>query len=248
MGSSSVIWLQWATCAVVTVLVLTRLPALLRGHNRLMFWLLTLLDLAVLLSIEGPYLVLDQLLGGHNTANLLLRFIIFGFCLLLGVRVARAFSGFRAERILLGPIGLGLLGVASAILVASFVLAGLTTSRVGFFTADLELWPAVYGTMGRLYPTFTGLVLLPVLTETVRRRGPGLLRAAAAALALGYIALAFSNIITVLPKEALWLSQTINYGTILLLCLGLTLVWISSLVGRFRRRSMVENHVKNPQS
>jgi hypothetical protein len=242
------IGLQWATCAIVTILVLTRLPAFLRGHNRLMFWLMTLLDLAVLLSIEGPYLLVDQLLGGHNTANLLLRFIVFGFCLLLGVRVARAFSGFRAERVLLGPIGLGLLGVASLILVASFVLAGLTTSRVGFFTADLELWPAVYGTMGRLYPTFTGIVLLPALTGAVRRRGPVLLRAAAAALGLGYIALAISNVITVLPKEALWLSQTINYSTILLLCLGLTLVWISSLAGKVRRRVDTNGRVKNPHT
>jgi hypothetical protein len=242
------IWLQWVTCAIVTALVLTRLPAFLRGRNRLMFWLMTLLDLVILLSIEGPYLLVDRLLGGHNMANLLLRFIIFGFCLLLSVRVARAFSGFRAERVLLGPIGLGLLGVASLVLVASFVLAGLTTSSVGFFTPDLQFWPAVYGTVGRLYPTFTGLVVLPVLAGTVRRRGPATLRTAAGLLALGYVALALSNIITVLPKEALWLSQTINYGTILLLCAGLTLIWASSLAARLSRRTVARSNVKYPHT
>ncbi|KHL03864.1 hypothetical protein [Sinomonas humi] len=242
------ILLQWATCAVVTILLLTRLPAFLRGHNRLMFWLMTLLDLAVLLSISGPYLAIDRLLGGHNVANLVLRFIIFGFTLLLGVRVARAFSGFRAERALLGPFGLGLLAAASAVLVASFVLSDLATSRVGFNTPDLELWPAIYGTMGRIYPTFTGIVLLPVLTSAVRRRGPALLRWAAALLGLGYFDLAISNIITVLPKEYLWLSQTINYSTILLLCAGLALVWVSSLVGRARARNVAGTQVKNPHT
>lgn len=242
------IWLQWATCAVVTILLLTRLPAFLRGHNRLMFWLMTLLDLTVLLSIEGPYLAVDHLLGGHNVANLILRFLIFGFTLLLGVRVARAFSGFRAERALLGPFGLGLLAVVSAILVASFVLSDLTTSRVGFRTPDLEVWPAVYGTMGRIYPTFTGIVLLPVLTWAVRRHGPALLRWAAAFLGLGYVDLAISNVITVLPKEDLWLSESINYSTILLLCIGLTLVRVSSLLGRARRRTLVEAQVKNPHT
>ncbi|WP_138444575.1 hypothetical protein [Sinomonas susongensis] len=242
------IWLQWATCAVVTILLLTRLPAFLHGHNRLMFWLMTLLDLAVLLSIEGPYLAVDRLLGGHNMANLILRFVIYGFVLLLGVRVARAFSGYRAERALLGPFGLGLLAASSAVLVASFVLSDVTTSRVGFNTPDLELWPAVYGTMGRIYPTFTGIVLLPVLASTVRRPGPPLLRWAAAFLGLGYVDLAVSNIITVLPKEDLWLSQSINYSTILLICVGLALVWVSSVLGKARSRNFVGADEKNPHT
>lgn len=243
------IWLQWATCAVVTVLVATRIPAFLRGRNRLMFWLMILLDLAVLLSIEGPYLAIDRLLGGFNVANLLLRFVIYGFCLLLAVRVARAFSGFRAERLLLGPLGLGLLAVCSGILIASFILSNLTTSRVGFSTTTLQLWPAVYGTAGRLYPTFTGIALLPALAAAVRRPGLRLLRSAAALLAGGYALLAVSNIITVLPPEALAISQSINYGTILLLCAGLALVWISSLAGlRKDRPRAAQPYVKNPHT
>jgi hypothetical protein len=214
-----------------------------------MFWLMALLDLAVLLSIEGPYLAVDRLLGGHNNANLLLRFVIYGFCLLLAVRVARAFSGFRAERLLLGALGLGLLAACSAILIASFVLSDLVTSRVGFATTSLELWPAVYGTAGRLYPTFTGIALLPVLVTAARRRGPGLLRAAAGTLAGGYVLLAVSNIITVLPPQALAISQSINYGTILLLCAGLALVWISSLLGWRKQRARVAiPRVKNPHA
>ena len=243
------IWLQWATCAVVTILLATRFPAFLRGQNRLMFWLMALLDLVVLLSIEGPYLAIDRVLGGHNAANLLLRFAIYGFCLVLAIRVARAFSGYRAERALLGPFGLGLLAACSGILIASFILSNLTTSRVGFATTDLELWPAVYGTIGRIYPTFTGLALIPALSSAARRRGPTLLRAAAALLAAGYCLLAVSNVITFLPAQALALSQAINYGTILLLCAGLALVWVSSVTGRLRERSRpIPERVKNPHS
>ncbi|NUP75218.1 MAG: hypothetical protein HOQ07_11310 [Sinomonas sp.] len=243
------IWLQWLTCAVVTVLVIVRLPAFVRGTNRLMFGLMAFLDLAVLLSIEAPYLAVDSLLGGRNVANLLLRFIIYGFALLLAIRVARAFAGYRAERALVGPWGLGFLAVCSGGLVLTFVMTNMTTSRVGFATDGLELWPAVYGTLGRVYPTFTGLAVMPALLATAGRRGPVLLRTAAAALAAGYALLAVSNIITVLPNEATAFSQVINYGTILLVCVGLTLVWISSLNVRRRERAVrATQSVKNPPS
>src|SRR5450830_1451096 len=77
--------LQWTTLGVCAVLALARVPSALRGENRLMFGILVLMTLAILLSMQGPYLAIDHVLGGSNLTNLILRFVIFGAILLIGV-------------------------------------------------------------------------------------------------------------------------------------------------------------------
>ncbi|MDQ4503162.1 hypothetical protein [Sinomonas sp. ASV322] len=226
-------WLAWATFAIAALLAATRLPAAIRGRSRALFVLFALMAIAVLLSIQGPYLALDELLGGKNFANLVIRFTLFGLALLLALRVAAAFGAHRATKILTGPWGLGALAACSALLMASFVLAGPAPSQVGF-AGQNDWWTAVYGTVGRLYPTFTGVVLLPALSKAAASRGRPSLRIAAGLLGAGYVLLAATNIITVLPPAALAMAQVLNYGTILLVFAGLTLVWASSLVVRLR--------------
>ena len=94
--------LQWTTLAVCCVVTLIRVPSVLRGENRSLFWIFALMTLAILLSIDAPYLAVDQVLGGMNFANLVLRFVIFGGIFFLGIRLARGFSACDAVGVLGG--------------------------------------------------------------------------------------------------------------------------------------------------
>ena len=239
----------WAIFVLTAVLALARIPDAVRGRNRSLCAFFALMAFAILLSLQGPYVAVDALLGGQNFANLLLRFIIYGVALLLALRVAAAFAARRASQLLTGPWGLGALGACSALLVVTFVLSGPGPSQAGFASHDSWLWPAAYGTLGRLYPSLTALAVLPALWGAVKRPGRASLRVAAALMWAGYVLLVVSNVITVLPASAVALSQAINYGTILLVCVGLALVWLSSLAAR-RRAKLAERQidVKNPHS
>ncbi|MEA5454163.1 hypothetical protein SPF06_05440 [Sinomonas sp. JGH33] len=226
-------WLAWATFSIAALLAAARLSDAIRGRGRALFAIFALMAIAILLSIQGPYLALDALLGGRNFANLVIRFTLFGLALLLAQRVAAAFGAHRATKILTGPWGLGAFAACSAALMASFVLAGPGPSQVGF-AGQNAWWTAAYGTIGRLYPTFTGIVLLPSLAKAAASSGRASLRIAAGLLGAGYAMLAATNVITVLPPEALAVAQLLNYGTILLVFAGLTLVWASSLIVRLK--------------
>ena len=84
--------LQWTTLAVCSLAAIARIPSALRGENRSLFFVYAFMTVAILLSIEAPYLAVDSVLGGTNLANLLLRFIIFGTGFALGLRIARGFG------------------------------------------------------------------------------------------------------------------------------------------------------------
>ena len=72
------------------------------------------MTLAILLSIDAPYVAVDQVLGGMNIANLLLRFVIFAAIFFLGLRMARGFSADDALRLITGPVGIAVAAAASA--------------------------------------------------------------------------------------------------------------------------------------
>ncbi|GAB4100622.1 hypothetical protein [Sinomonas halotolerans] len=228
-------WLAWTTFAVALLLAAVRIPAARRGENRLMLVLFLLFAAAILLSIKGPYLAIDAVIGGINLTNLVLRFIIYAVCLLLAVRIARAFGAYRAERALLGPFGLAALGLVGAGTVASFLLMDQAASSVGLRALDGDPWLDVYGALGRLYPTFTGIVLLPALVGAARTRGRAVLRTAAALLAGGYALLALTNTFILMPPGWTPVMQTMNYGTLLLLFGGLGVIWLASLQDRRAR-------------
>ncbi|WP_077490810.1 hypothetical protein [Sinomonas mesophila] len=230
-------WLAWTTFAVALVLALVRVPAALRGENRLMLGLFALFAAAILLSIGGPYVAIDSLLGGINLANLLLRFIIYGVCLLLAVRVSRAFAARGAEGVLLGPWGLAALAVVAAGTVLSFLLMNQMPSSVGLSALDNDPWFDVYAGLGRIYPTFTGVVLLPSLFRSARGGVRGPLRAAAGLLGTAYVLLACTNTFVLMPTGWTGVMQVMNYGTLLLLFSGLAVIWIAAVRGRRRART-----------
>ena len=163
--------LQWTTLAVCGVVTLARVPSVLRGENRSLFAIFALMTLAILLSIDAPYLAVDQIRGGMNIANLVLRFVIFAAIFFLGVRVARGFSADDALRLITGPVGIAVAAAVSAAVVAVFLMmdtAGSSAGLVAVFAKDDRNAALVeyYGAAGRLYPAFITVALFPAMVRT----------------------------------------------------------------------------------
>ena len=150
---------QWTTLAVCGVVTLARVPSALRGENRSLFFIFALMTLAILLSIDDPYVAVDKALGGMNVANLVLRFVIFAAIFFLGLRVARGFGANDALRLITGPIGIAVAAAASAAVVVAFLMmdtAGSSAGLVAVFAKDDHNAALVegYGAAGRLYPAY----------------------------------------------------------------------------------------------
>ncbi|MCZ9884298.1 hypothetical protein [Arthrobacter sp. B2a2-09] len=230
--------LAWATLFICLTLTAIRIPSAVRGENRMMFVLFALISLDILLSIEGPYLLIDAWLGNFNLCNLLLRFMLYGTFLLMGIKVARAFGSPGGERAIGGPIGLAVLG-ATAVLTAFFFFSMDTSgSTVGL--NDLDPGPAldIYAALGRFYPGYVAVCLIPGMWRSVRNPGPVLLRAASATLLLGLGLLIVSQVFPLIPLSNTWLRPLINYSAALAAALGLGGIWLSKTVARRTSRAV----------
>jgi hypothetical protein len=227
--------LQWTTLAVCALLAAARVPSALRGENRSLFGILVLMTVAILLSIDAPYLIVDGVLGGTNIANLVLRFVIFAGIFFLGLRVARGFGADDALRLITGPVGIAVAAAASASVVAVFFMmdtAGSSAGLVGVFAKDGRAAALVecYGAAGRLYPAFVTLALFPAMLRTLRSRLPALVRSSAALMALGTVAITLSLLSPVIPPSLGFMRFVINYTAALCLVVGLALIWLSKLL------------------
>lgn len=233
--------LQWSTVAVCGVLAVSRVPSALRGENRSLFFIYALLAAGLLLSIDAPYVAVDRLLGGINLANLVLRFVIFGAVLALGLRIARGFGATDALRLLTGPVGIAAAGAASVAVVVAFLMmdtAGSSAGLTAVYAKDARDAALVeyYGAAGRLYPAFITLTLLPAMIRTVRSGLPGLVRLSAALLACGSVAITLSLLSPVIPPSLGYLRFVFNYGAALCLLIGLAAIWLSKAVAKRSRR------------
>ncbi|WP_442543449.1 hypothetical protein ACSBOX_16685 [Arthrobacter sp. KN11-1C] len=230
--------LAWATLLVCVTLTAIRIPSALRGENRMMFVLFALISLDILLSIEGPYMLIDGWLGNFNLCNLLLRFLLYGTFLLMGIKVARAFGSHGGERAIRGPIGLAVLGATAVLTAAFFFSTDTSGSSVGL---DALTWgPSleVYAALGRFYPGYVAACLLPGMWRSVRNPGPVLLRAASATLLLGLGLLIVSQVFPLIPLSNTWLRPLINYSAALAAALGLGGIWLSKTVASRTRRAV----------
>ena len=229
--------LQWSTLAVCGMATLARVPSALRGENRSLYSIFALMTLAILLSIDAPYVAVDRVLGGMNVANLILRFVIFAVIFFLGLRVARGFSADDALRLITGPIGLAVAAAASAAVVAVFFMmdtAGSSAGLVAVFAKDGRNAALVeyYGAAGRLYPAYITVALFPAMVRTVRGRLPVLVRCSAALLALGTVAITLSLLSPVIPPSLGFLRFVFNYAAVLCLVLGLVLIRVAKTLAK----------------
>ncbi|MEQ4519465.1 hypothetical protein ABLI39_08890 [Pseudarthrobacter sp. B907] len=226
--------LQWSTLVICAALALARIPSALRGENRLLLGILLLMTFAILLSIQAPYVAIDQALGGRNLANLILRFIIFGAILLVGIRVARAFGACRALKLITGRAGAVAFTIAGVAVVVAFLLMDTAGSSAGLTSvAALDAHNAAlveyYGAAGRLYPSYVSLVLLPATLGVFRSRLPALIRTAALLLSVGTVAIALSLLSPVIPPGLGILRFIVNYTAVLGYVVGMALIWIAKL-------------------
>jgi hypothetical protein len=229
--------LQWTTLAVCGVVTLARVPSALRGENRSLFSIFALMTLAILLSIDAPYVAVDQALGGLNIANLVLRFVIFAAIFFLGFRVARGFSADDALRRITGPLGIAVAAAASAAVVAVFLVmdtAGSSAGLTAVFAKDDRNAALVeyYGAAGRLYPAYVTVALFPAMVRTLRSRLPVLVRSSAALMAVGTVATSLSLLSPVIPPALGFLRFVFNYSAVLCLVLGLCLIWWAKVLAR----------------
>jgi hypothetical protein len=225
--------LQWTTLIAAGAATLSRIPNLVRRKNRSIFYALALLTLAILLSIDGPYLAIDALLGSANVANLLLRFIIFGAIFFLALRIAAGFGDSRGIQLVRGRTGMLALGLISAVLVVCFVLMDTSGSSAGLVSVAAEdqenaLLVEYYGAAGRAYPAYVCLAILPGMLRAIRSPLPALLRMSAALLAVGSIAIPLSLLFPLVPPGLGFLRFIVNYTAILCFVVGLALVWVAS--------------------
>ncbi len=230
--------LAWATLSICIVLTAIRIPSALRGENRMMFVLFALISLDILLSIEGPYLLIDAWLGSFNLCNLLLRFMLYGTFLLMGIKVARAFASPGGERAIRGPVGLAVL--AATVVLTAFFFFSMDTSGSTVGLNDLDPGPALdtYAALGRFYPGYVAVCLIPGMWRSVRGPGPVLLRAASATLLLGLGLLIASQVFPLIPLSNTWLRPLINYSAALATALGLGGIWLSKIVASRTRRTV----------
>jgi hypothetical protein len=225
--------LQWTTLAVCAVVTLARIPSALRGHNRSLFFIFALMTIAILLSIDAPYRVIDAWLGSQNYANLILRFVIYVGFFLAGVRIAKAFNSARAVKLLRGLLGLSVLGVIMAATAVLFVLAdteGTATGLSGLRERSPENFRFIelYGTAGRLYPAFVAACLLPSSIRVAAGRLPAVIRWGAALLTVSFAGIVLSSVIPFLPSSG-FLHFVVNYTAALTLVLGLTVIWVGRI-------------------
>ncbi|CAN7222461.1 hypothetical protein LJR078_000827 [Arthrobacter sp. LjRoot78] len=223
--------LQWSTLAICCAAAVARIPSAVRGENRSLFYIFVLATLAILLSIDGPYIAIDRLLGGTNFANLILRFVIFGVILLVGYRIAKAFGAPASIRLILGPVGLSILAVIAAATIVLFLLADTAGSVTGLTTLpsrspqNAQLI-RLYAGAGRLYPAYIAACLLPATYAAISSRLPGGVRIGAGLLTLGFAALVLGTFYPLLPVGLGHLEAVVNYTGAIAFIMGLIAIWI----------------------
>ncbi|WP_426765878.1 hypothetical protein ACP3TD_05250 [Pseudarthrobacter sp. 1G09] len=226
--------LQWTTLAICSMIAIARIPSALRGRNRSLFYIFALMTLAILLSIEAPYVAIDQALGGINLTNLLLRFVIFGAIYFVGVRITKGFGATNAYRLITGRTGMLALAALSALVVVVFLLMDTAGSSAGLVTVSGKdprngVLVEYYGAAGRAYPAFVSLVLFPAMVRAARSRLPLLVRVAAGLLAVGGLSIALTLFFPVVPPELGSLRFIVNYTAVLCFVIGLALIWAARI-------------------
>jgi hypothetical protein len=232
--------LQWATLAVCATVAIARVPSALRGENRSVFGVFVLATLAVLLSIDVSYRTIDAWLGSQNYANLFLRFIVYGTVLLAGYRIAKAFDARKSIRLIIGPVGRGVLFVIGVATVILFLLADTTGTDTGLrdLPARSPQNAALiesYAAAGRLYPSYVAACILPATFLAISQKLPWAIRIGALLLTIAFAGMALGTFFPLIPSEVGYMEKVINYTSVLCLALGLALVWIASLMAKRAR-------------
>lgn len=218
---------QWVTLAVLVGCTAWRLPSMLKGHNRSMFWIFASMTLCVALSIGPIYLSVDALLGQRNIANVVLRLSLFAVFFLLGSKIAAAYDSRVARRLIHGPVGIAVLVICSLGIWISYFASDVAGSSVGMGSLSGQTSIEVYKWFGLAYLGYVAAVAAIPTARAALHPRPLLARVAALFMSAG-----FAMTAALLPLHALELPSasietTLAFAAIILVATGLSLVWLS---------------------
>ncbi len=152
---------QWTTLAVLLAAIGIRIWTPNKRNMKILGFLIGI-AIAVLLAIPMFYAAVDQMLGGKNMENFILRLLIFAAFYLLGTALSRGYGNAGVTWAIRGPVGLVVLGLATALLFTMFLLvaSGNGPSSAGLL-AQKQL--GVDAALIMLLIALIGIVLLPIL-------------------------------------------------------------------------------------
>lgn len=204
---------------------LRRLPLAVKGRNPLLFWALLMLTVAIALANSSIYLAVDHALGGLNIANLIIRFAMYGFVLIFGLKAAVAFRSPLAGKCIGGSIGLAVLGVFAVLMVVLFVLADMPFSSPGLRDYGEQLPIIVYTSLGRAYPAYVSACLIgQALATAVHPRRQPLIRIASALIAAGLSGAVLYALQDHTPWDVSPWDHLVPYSALISCTLGLALL------------------------
>ncbi len=226
---------QWATLTVLLGCTAWRLPSMLKGHNRSMFWIFAFMSLCVALSIGPIYLWADGLLGQRNITNVILRLSLYAVFYLLGSKIAAAYNSPLARQLISGPVGQTVLVICSLGIWISYFSSDVAGSSVGMASLSHQSSIEVYKWFGLAYVAYVAAAVVIPTGRAAFSKRPCLDRIAALLMCIGFALAA-----VLLPLNALNLQHrietTTSFAAILCVAAGLALVWLS-----FLRRPMPDD-------
>ncbi len=219
--------LQWTAFAVCLICTAWRLPAMVRGHNRGLFWALVMASISVALSIPALYLPIDALLGGENLANVVLRMSLFAVFYLLSAKVAAAYNSPFSLKLIRGPLGLTALTICALGILISYFLSDVHGSSTGLTGFDDQRSVAAYVWFGNAYTAYAAACLVAPTAQAALSHRPPLERAAAASLSIGFLLVVSTVPLRLLPLQDGPLIKLVSFASILFVAAGLVTVWLS---------------------
>lgn len=220
--------LQWTVLTVCLLCTAWRVPSVVRGHNRGLFWAFVMASISVALSIPAIYLPVDAWLGGENLANVVLRMSLFAVFYLLAGKVAAAYNSPFALKLIRGPLGLSVLFVCSVGVVISYFLSEVSGSSTGLNGFGEQPSVRVYFWLGSAYTAYAAACLVqPTAQTALSRNRPAMDRVAAGSLCVGFSLVVMTVPLKLLPTSYGSLVALTSFTSILFVAAGLVIVWLS---------------------
>ncbi|MGA7207269.1 MAG: hypothetical protein WBX27_21855 [Specibacter sp.] len=219
--------LQWLALVACLGGLAWRLPAMLKGRNRSLFWAFLMASISVALSLPAIYVPVDEALGGNNFANVILRLSLFAVFFLLSSRIAAAYNSPLARSLIRGPVGLTVLVACSAGIWVSYFLSDLHGSSAGLAGFFDQPSVVAYMWFGKVYLGYAAACLvLPTGRAAVSSRRL-LDRAAALCMCVGFTLVCSTMVVQMTSLHQTAVMSFLSFGSILFVVAGLALVWVS---------------------
>lgn len=234
------IYVMYAVMAITGIASLIRLVSNLRDphpnfHIQRKRWqtltVLILITACVALAtptISGP---LDDLLGGAQYANLLLRIVLYVTLMRLGALIAAAFDSMLVDWLVVGKPGYWALGAAIGVTVTAFTLGAYQDGELNGVAG------LVYRFVWQAYMLYIALCLLVALLPAALRPNhkQSVYRVSAAFFTAGMILLVaypFTTASALIFQHSFVYVSMVGMAAITLITLGTMTGWISQRMAR----------------